>query len=252
MLPRLGFRHNYFGTFPSKHRLTQIRNSSGGLIFRAAYGLFPALSLVPLLALAQQPPAKLPPSAALLRAVEEFRLQTAKLSASSTDQASGVTSSHPAPKAAFHGNLYENIRNDLLDANPHEIVQRGGDPRKLRRNQWGLNVTGPVQIPKIYNGAGSTFFTVQYEGMRQSIGQFRLNTIPTTLERTGSFANTVDAAGNPLQVYDPQSTSPNPLYIPSQDVSTTNLQYLRQQFPGNTIPIVRQDRVAMAALQFYP
>ena len=210
------------------------------------------MSLLPLLAIAQQPPAKTPASPAILKAIEEFRTQTAKLSLSAADQAAGTSAPRPAAKSAFHGNLYENLRNDFLDANPHEIVQRGGDPRKLRRNQWGLNVTGPVRIPKIYNGSGSTFFTFQYEGMRQSIGQFRLNTIATGLERTGSFGSTVDSAGNPLQIYDPQSTSPNPLYNPSQDVSTTNLQYLRQQFPSNTIPIVRQDRVAMAALQFYP
>ena len=177
---------------------------------------------------AQQPPAKRPPSPALLRAIEEFRTQTANLSTSSTQQAAG-TAPRSAASTAFHGNLYENIRNDFLDANPHEIVQRGGDKRKLRRNQWGFNVTGPVRIPKIYNGSGSTFFTFQYEGMRQSIGQFRMNTIPTTLERTGSFGHVVDAAGNPLPIYDPASTSPNPLYNPSQDVSTSNLQYLRQQ-----------------------
>jgi len=220
-----------------------------GIVFRTA-GLLPALALVPLLAIAQEPPPATPASAALVRAVEEFRIQTANLSSSSSE--SGVSQQRTAPKAAFHGNLYENIRNDFLDANPHEIVQRGGDPRKLRRNQWGLNLTGPVKIPKIYNGAGSTFFTFQYEGMRQSIGQFRLNTIPTALERTGSFEKTVDAAGNPLQIYDPQTTSANPAYNPTLPVSTTNLQYLRQQFPGNTIPLVRLDRVALSALQFYP
>lgn len=160
-----------------------------------------ALSFAPLLAIAQRPPGNRPASAALLRALEEFRLQTANLSSSPTEQ--GANQRRTAGKAAFHGNLYENIRNDFLDANPHEIVQRGGDPRKLRRNQWGLNLTGPVKIPKIYNGAGSTFVTFQYEGMKQSIGQFRLNTIPTALERTGSFGNTVDAADNPLPIYRP-------------------------------------------------
>lgn len=198
-------------------------------------------------------------SEALQRAVEEFRVQTARLNVShgelaAVSAAGGQRQSlrTPASRTAFHGNFYENLRNDALDANPHEIKQRNGEKRKLRRNQWGLNLTGPVKIPKLYNGAGNTFFTFQYEGMRESIGQFRMTTIPTMLERTGSWSHVVDSAGNPLPIYDPLTTSPNPLYNPAVSVSRTNLQYLRQQFPGNTIPVSRLDPVAQEALKYYP
>lgn len=232
----------------------------------AARTFIPLLSLVPLIVSAQEPSAPSGPagspavivSATLLRAVEAFREQTANLSLSEAEQVASTATTNrnltprTAAKAAFHGNLYENIRNDLLDANPHQIAQRGGDKRKLRRNQWGLNLTGPVKIPKIYNGTNKTFFTFQYEGMRESIGQFRLITIPTTLERTGSWSHVVDAAGNPLPIYDPQSTSANPIYNPAVSVSRDNLQYLRQQFPGNVIPVSRLDPVAQAALAYYP
>ncbi|MEO5924455.1 MAG: hypothetical protein ABIR70_11570 [Bryobacteraceae bacterium] len=148
--------------------------------------------------------------------------------------------------------MYENLRNDVFDANPHQIRQRGGDKRKLRRNQYGASVTGPVVLPKIYNGAGKTFFTFTYEGVRESIGQFSLNTIPTTLERTGQWAHVVDSNGQPLPLYDPLSTSTNPLYDAGQVISTTNLQYMRQVFPGNVIPVTRLDTVAQAALQQLP
>ena len=40
--------------------------------------------------------------------------------------------------------------------------------------------------------------------------------------------------------------------MPSQPVSTANLQYLRDQFPGNKIPSQRLDPVAQKALSFYP
>ncbi len=201
-------------------------------------------------------------SEALQRAVQEFRVQTATLNVSkvsATDLAAASptggqrqSARTPASRTAFHGNLYENLRNDLLDANPHQIKQRNGEKRKLRRNQWGLNLTGPVKIPKLYNGTGNTFFTFQYEGMSESIGQFRLATIPTMLERTGSWSHVVDGAGNPLPIYDPLTTSANPLYNLAVSVSRTNLQYLRQQFPGNTIPVSRLDPVAQEALQYYP
>ncbi|MEO8097476.1 MAG: hypothetical protein ABI811_07215 [Acidobacteriota bacterium] len=190
------------------------------------------------------------PSAALREAVEEFRSQTANLN----KPASGTvkTANRPAPKPVWHGRLYENIRNDAFDANPHQIVQRGGEQRKLRRNQYGFSVTGPVVLPKIYQGSGKTFFTLSYEAMKESIGQFRMATIPTTLERTGSWSHVVDNNGAPLQIYDPASTSLNPKFDPTQAVSTSNLQYLRNQFPGNNIPLTSMDPVARAALAYYP
>ncbi|MEO5924456.1 MAG: hypothetical protein ABIR70_11575 [Bryobacteraceae bacterium] len=182
-------------------------------------------------------------------AIEEFRVQTANLSGSSGVKSAG---NRPAAKPSWHGRIYENLRNNAFDANPHQIVQRGGAPRQLRRNQYGFSVTGPVVLPKVYNGAGKTFFTMTYEGVKESVGQFSLNTIPTSLERTGQYGHVVDPNGAPLLIYDPLSTAANPAYNSSQDISTTNLQYLRQQFPGNVIPLTRLDPVAQSVVSFIP
>ena len=153
---------------------------------------------------------------------------------------------------AWHGRVFENFRNDAIDANPHEVSQRGDRRPKLRRNQFGVNITGPVVLPKLYNGAGKTFFTFSFEAMRESVGQTRLLTIPTTRERTGQWSHVVDVSGQPLPIYDPASTSANPNFDPTQPVTTANLQFNRQQFPGNTIPVSRLDPVAQATLQFLP
>ncbi len=186
---------------------------------------------------------------ALQQAIEEFRIQTQRQGGTG----GSLTSAGPRPgRPSWHGRVYENLRNDFLDANPHQIVQRGGDKRKLRRNQFGFNVTGPVYVPKIYNGTGKTFFTLSFEGMRESIGQFNLNTIPTTLQRTGDWSQVVDIAGNPLPIYDPLTTFQNPDYDASQPVTKDNVVYQRMQFPGNTIPVSRLDPVAQAALAYYP
>lgn len=186
--------------------------------------------------------------------MQEFRIQTANLTGASaaTTGPGRAGTNRPAAKPAWHGRIYENLRNNAFDANPHQIVQRGGAPRQLRRNQYGVSVTGPVVLPKVYNGAGKTFFTFTYEGVRESIGQFSLNTIPTTLERTGSWAHVVDGNGVPLPIFDPLTTSTNPLYDPAQVISTGNLQYLRQQFAGNLIPVTRLDPAAQAVLQHLP
>jgi hypothetical protein len=192
-------------------------------------------------------------SPALETALQEFRTQTANLTGANPGAGAVKTAGNrPAAKPAWHGRIYENLRNNAFDANPHQIVQRGGAPRQLRRNQYGFSVTGPVVLPKVYNGAGKTFFTMTYEGVRESIGQFSLNTIPTTLERTGQWGHVVDPNGQPLPIYDPAATALNPLYNASQVISTANLQYIRQQFVNNVIPVSRLDPAAQAVLQHVP
>ena len=62
----------------------------------------------------------------------------------------------------------------------------------------------------------------------------------------------MDPSGNILPIYDPAQTAPNPAYDPTQAVSTSNLQYLRAQFPGNVIPTYRLSPVAQQALALYP
>ncbi len=135
---------------------------------------------------------------------------------------------------------------------PHEIAQRGGTKSLLRRNQFGFNIAGPVVIPRVYPGGHATYFSVSYEGVRERISRSQLRTIPTAPERRGDFSGTVDPAGSPLPIYDPLTTQPNPLYDPSQPVTRENLQYFRDPFPGNLIPLERLDAVALNALEFYP
>jgi hypothetical protein len=159
---------------------------------------------------------------------------------------------HRGSKMLWHGRVYENFRNDILDAIPHEVTQNGEQNSVLRRNQFGLNVGGPLFVPKLLPNHNNTFFSLSYEGVRETISRAHLNTVPTLDERVGDFSHTVDLAGNLLPVYDPTTTRPNPSYDASQPVSTTNLQYLRDPFPGNRIPSERLDPVALQALTLYP
>ncbi len=188
------------------------------------------------------------PPGELERAVEEFRVQTREL---------GIRPDSPPREARrrstlrdWHGRIYENLRNDLLDAVPHEIRQRGGDKSLLRRNQFGFNVAGPLRVPGLPHR--STFFSLSYEGVRERISRTYLRTIPTVPERTGDFSQVVDQAGNELPIYDPAATRENPSYDPGRPVAADNLQYQRDPFPGNVIPASRLDPVALKALTYYP
>jgi hypothetical protein len=189
------------------------------------------------------------PALELRRAVEEFKVQTRNMGLRQDAPRRGNSA---ARGVQFHGRLFHNFRNDFLDATPHDVKQRGGDKNILRRNQFGFNLSGPLMVPRIYDGSRRTFFSVSYEGVREKIGRSYLRTIPLVAERTGDFGQTVDANGELLRVFDPASTRLNPNYNPSAGVSESNLQYLRDQFPSNRIPSVRLDPVATALASYYP
>ena len=78
-----------------------------------------------------------------------------------------------------HGTLFNFLRNDKMDA-------RGFFPTskpKLRQNQFGGTIGGPVLIPKVYNGKDRTFFFSNYEGIRIRQETFGRFTLPTDEQR---------------------------------------------------------------------
>jgi hypothetical protein len=182
----------------------------------------------------------------LQKALTEFRVQMNALTGSTGKAKSG------GKQNKLSGRLYENLRNDFFDAVPHEVRQRGGTKSLLRRNQYGFSVSGPVWLPKIVDGRGRTFFSANFEATRERIAQSLLLTVATDKQRQGDFSDLVDSAGQPVPIYDPLTTRPNPAYDPSQPISATNLQYLRDQFPNNIIPANRLEPIAKAAVALYP
>ncbi len=186
----------------------------------------------------------------LRKAIREYRSQIERITVEYPGADKGNGSRRIS--RAYRGSLYQYFRNDALDALPHEVRQANGTQSILRRNQFGFNLTGPVTIPWLYDGRGQTFFSVAYEGTRENISRPYLGDVPTVLQRSGDFTDLVDNAGRPVVIYDPATTRPNPNYDPSQSVSSSNLQYLRDPFPGNRIPVDRMDPVALKALAYYP
>lgn len=186
-------------------------------------------------------------SGELQRALEEFRVQVGRLNAGSNGRAA-----IGGRQNSLTGRLYEYLRNDLMDAIPHQVRQFGGTKNLLRRNQFGATVSGPVRLPWLYDGRGRTFFSFSFEGTRERIAQSTLLTLPTNRQREGDFGDLVDNAGSPVTIYDPSTTRPNPAFDPGRPISSENLQYLRDPFPGNRIPLSRMDPVARALVNLYP
>jgi hypothetical protein len=189
-------------------------------------------------------------STPLNRAAEEFKVLTRNWGMRPNSPPAAAR--HHRPKLLWHGRVYEYFRNDFLDAVPHEVKQNGQTKSPLRRNQFGFNISGPILIPHVIRNPNSTFFTLSYEGVRERVYRASLHTVPTVAERAGDFSHTVDPGGNPLLIYDPATTLPNPAYSASQPVSSANLQYLRSTFGGNIIPTSRLVPAAVQALSLYP
>jgi len=189
------------------------------------------------------------PAGPLSQAADEFKVLTRDLGM--RPESPPNAQERHGPKMRWHGRLFENLRNDVLDAIPHEVKQNGESLSPLRRNQFGFNISGPVLIPHLITNPNNTFFMLSFEGVRERIFRATLLTVPTVQQRQGDFSQTVNSAGQILPIYDPEQTAPNPAYDPTQAVSTTNLQYLRTQFPGNVIPTHRLSPVAQQALTLY-
>src|SRR5947207_4573757 len=102
---------------------------------------------------------------------------------------------------AFHGSVYEFLRNSALDA--RNFFDARIPP--FKRNQFGGSLGGPIQKDR-------TFVFADYEGLRQSLGVTQVNTVPSAAARKGLLSTgsvTVDpAVGRFLQAFYPLPNGP--------------------------------------------
>jgi hypothetical protein len=102
----------------------------------------------------------------------------------------------------FHGGVFYFGRNDALNATDYFNSLNGIEKDKLRRNDFGYKLSGPIIKEKLF------FYWVQ-EWNRELRGRARTATVPTEAERSGDFSSLrpeLDANGNPC---DPQPTDPD-------------------------------------------
>ena len=155
--------------------------------------------------------------------IQEFKVQTnsygPEMSASGGAQVNLVTK---AGSNAFHGSVYEFLRNDALDAT-NFFLNAGGAPKaELRFNNFGYTVGGPIKKNKV-------FFFWSEEWRRELRGVTRQSTVPTLLERKGDFSG------------------PH-----SGDLTTPTNPFTGQPFPNNTIPENLLSPAGLALLNLYP
>jgi len=158
----------------------------------------------------------------------------------------------------LHGAAWEFGRNNFFDARDHFKDQFSTSPAAFRQNQFGGIISGPVFLPKLYDGRNRTFFTFAYEGWRFSQASQIEYTVPTNAELGGDFSNST--LTNPI--YDPATTQPDPnnpgqftrtQFVSSSNPSASNYNPACTVAAGcpNMIPINRIDTTMLKFIQTY-
>jgi hypothetical protein len=117
-----------------------------------------------------------------LDSIEEFRLITNSFDAEYGKFSGAVVNAiTKSGTNSFHGDVFEFLRNDKLDAN-NFIANKFGLPKsELRRNQFGFAAGGPFWKNKL-------FWFSDYQGTRQVQGaDSGAVTVPTADQRQGNF-----------------------------------------------------------------
>ena len=170
-------------------------------------------------------------------AVSEFRVNTATFDAQYGLGQGAVAFQMASGTNQFHGDGFDILRNQYFDS-PYfapfaTTFNSAGQPTPPvdQQNDYGFTLSGPVLIPKIYNGKNRTFFYLTQDWFKQNQSQNQIGTVPTAAMKNGDFSHFVDASGNLIPVYDPMTGAP---------------------FPGNMVPQSRFSALAKTILPLIP
>jgi hypothetical protein len=145
-------------------------------------------------------------------AIDEFRVASSTFNAQYGLGQGAVAFSMASGTNRFHGDGFEILRNQLFDSAgffPTRFDSSGKPEAPVnQQNNFGFTVGGPVIIPKLYNGKNRTFFHVSSDWFRQNQAQNNVGTVPTAAMKQGDFSSFVDAGGNLIPIYDPQTGKP--------------------------------------------
>jgi hypothetical protein len=210
-----------------------------------------------------------------LDAIQEFKVQTAQFSAEQGRSAGAVLNATiKSGTNRIHGAVWEFFRNDKLDAadwfENNNRVQKG----KLRWNQFGASIGGPIIKNKL-------FYFGDYQGFRRVQGTVLNGTVPTLTERNSNFTDLsdlitgqsgaahTDALGRAMPygaIMDPATTRPVTAGAvdPVSGILAKQTGYVRDPFCGagtsyaqgncrfNQIPANRIDPNSVKILNLYP
>jgi hypothetical protein len=158
-------------------------------------------------------------------AIQEFKVQIGVYPAEFGHQSTQVNVLTKSGGNAYHGGLFEFLRNDVLDAQPYAFTSVHPPKSPFKWNDYGFELDGPVRIPGLYNGRDKLFFMSNYEALRRRQNFLSTYNVPTPAMFKGDFS---ELSGT--TIYDPIT---------------------KQPFEGNKIPADRLDPISLKLLQYY-
>ena len=174
--------------------------------------------------------------------VEEFKIQTATFDAANGFASGAVINvSLKAGTNNLHGQLYEFFQNPVLNANSFFNNLSRQSRAIVRQNRYGGSASGPLVLPKLYNGRNRSFWMYGHEQIKDTFPRETITTsVPTPAMRSGNFAALLNV-GPQYQIYDPSTIA-----------SAPNGRFSRQPLPGNIIPASRLSAVGVNLLKYFP
>jgi hypothetical protein len=159
--------------------------------------------------------------------VDEFKVQSATFDASSGFMGgAAINMSLKSGTNTPHGQIYYFMQNPVFTADKFFRLAAGKPQFRLYR--WGGNMSGPVVVPKVYNGKNRTFFMYGYEGIWSfDPSPWVVEAVPTQAMRAGDFSSLLKIDSR-YQIYDPYSIQ-----------LAANGRTTRQPLTGNIIPSSR-------------
>jgi len=175
-------------------------------------------------------------------AVEEMKVNTTMFDASYGHSNGGaITITTKGGTNDLHGTAYLFKRWAALYANTWQNDKNGSPKPPVNYHEWGYFLSGPVYIPKLYNGKNKTFFSTWLGDDFDTRDLNETARVPTALERQGNFSQTLARSGGGIDtIYNPFGTV------------VTGSKATRTPFPGNTIPANMINPIGQAAMNLLP
>ena len=164
-------------------------------------------------------------------ALQEFKVQTGVYPAEFGHEATQINVLTKSGGNAFHGSLFEFVRNNDFDALPFQFtsVRPGVSPFKW--NDYGFEIDGPVYIPKLFHGRNKLFFMANDEWLVQRQNSQQAYSVPTPAMFGGDFRST--ASYTLPTIYDPTTKMPfSNNIIPSDMISPISQKLLQYYDPA--------------------
>jgi Carboxypeptidase regulatory-like domain len=163
-------------------------------------------------------------------AIQEFKVQTGVYPAEFGHEATQINVLTKSGGNAYHGSLFEFLRNNIFDALPYQFTATKPGVSPFKWNDYGFEIDGPVVIPKLFNGRNRLFFMANDEWLVQRQSSQAVYSVPTAQMFQGNFSQ----LGN--IIYDPSTKTPfTNNTIPASMISSTS-QALLKYYETSTLP----------------